>query len=212
MHESNIKHLYLGESMRKRNLITLIFILLVLSACAAKVETVDLNSYMLEDVTLYDNLIDSDALFAIRIEEENNIKKQVIYLWDNQLRRDLRLALIEIGLYLDFERNKVDSYRLAPIEASGSLEFFVNDKTKGQVGNSDLTNLIIKALLPISFNMKSSDFALELLQMVNRLETLEIYGDTEVICLETITKLDLIFDDYAKDEVHYINEIDEVIN
>jgi hypothetical protein len=67
------------------------------------------------------------------------------------------------------------------------------------------------SLFPSTFNINSADFYQQLVLIAIRLETLEMLGDTEVICLKTETKLELTLSDYEQDVVHHVYDVDTLM-
>jgi hypothetical protein len=196
---------YKGDMMKKIRLIAILFMGVLLIACSSQESSISLDSLLLNDVDLVDRLKQDDPLFAFNMSKDGDTYQQTIYLWNNQLRRDLREDLIMLYDLLDETSEKVNDYSLVYDELDDRLTFYINNKRVGEIGNSSLTRHIIRSIFPEEFSYTSFEFASQLGEIIIRLETLESYGDTEVICIITETNDELLFAEYELNMIHYIN-------
>jgi hypothetical protein len=191
------------------------FIILVLTpfltSCVSKEETVQFDSFLVGNSELVDELKLNDALFAFEWWILDDVNHQFIYIWDNQLRRDLYDEITDMLLNMDVDRKHVDTYQVLQLEDSLTLDLLMNGDVIHTFGFSELTRSVMLSLFPSTFNINSADFYQQLVLMAIRLETLEMLGDTEVICLKTETKLELTLSDYEQDVVHHVYDVDTLM-
>jgi hypothetical protein len=197
----------MGVFMNKIKVIIILLLCLTLLACSSRESNIHLNSSLLNDLELVDRLKQDDPLFAINMSKDGDTYQQTIYIWNNQLRRDLREDLIMIYDLLDETSENVNDYSFIYDELDDQLTFYINNKPIGEIGNSSLTRYIIRAIFPKEFSYASFEFASQLGEIIIRLETLESYGDTEVICIITETNDELLFVEYELNMIHYINVV-----
>ena len=193
--------------MNKIKLISILLLCLILLSCSSKESNIRLDSSLLNDLELVDRLKQDDPLFAFKLSKDGDTYQQTIYIWNNQLRRDLREDLIMLYDLLDETSEKVNDYSFRYDELDDQLTFYINNKPIGEIGNSSLTRHIIRAIFPEEFSYTSFEFASQLGEIIIRLETLESYGDTEVICIITETNDELLFVEYELNMIHYINVV-----
>ncbi|HPG42180.1 MAG TPA: hypothetical protein PLJ98_00035 [Acholeplasmataceae bacterium] len=191
--------------MNKIKLISILLLCLILLSCSSKESNIRLDSSLLNDLELVDRLKQDDPLFAFKLSKDGDTYQQTIYIWNNQLRRDLREDLIMLYDLLDETSEKVNDYSFRYDELDDQLTFYINNKLVGEIGNSSLTRHIIRAIFPEEFSYASYEFASRLGIIIIRLETLESYGDTEVICIITETNDELLFVEYELNIIHYIH-------
>lgn len=197
--------------MKKIYIIVILVLSLLLTSCVSKEETAHFDSFLEGNSEFINEIKLNNPLCSFKSWVLDDTNYQFIFIWDNQLRRDLRDELVDILMRMDRDRNRVDTYQVIQIENDSSLNLLMNGKVIHSVGFSELTRFIMLALFPPTFNINSRDFYQQLGIMAIRLETLEILGDTEVICLETETELKLMLSDYEKDVVHRVYDIDSFL-
>jgi hypothetical protein len=196
------------------SLILLIVSLFMIGGCNAKEETATFDSYLLSDILFGDELKSLDAKFAVEITKSNNIYTQTFFIWNNELRRALRADLILLASKLDFENNRVSSYKTSITKSNESVNIIIsmNRKELKSYTESELSTLIIAALLPQSFYSNQNEFLLALFVMIARLETLEEFGDTEVVCLEVKTNESLILSQIDLESLYSLNDFADMID
>ena len=81
--------------MKKLFMLIIITCLLFSGCSQAKSETVSISSYMIGD-EIRDSLLSSNSLFAYEISKTETETTQIVYVWNNLLRRQLWVDLQQI--------------------------------------------------------------------------------------------------------------------
>lgn len=188
--------------MKKSLTILMIVICLLLQGCSQpKTITASFDSYMIDD-EIAEFLLSSDALFTYEINKTDTDTTQTIYIWNNLLRRQLRLDLLQI-------HNSVpDEEKIITVENDMVLK--IDNREIDFVSTSDLSRVVINAILPNISNVQAKSFGQELRDMIIRLETLERLGDTEVIALETTSSEGVVLENREIGTVQLINDLSDV--
>ena len=166
----------------------------------------NLNSTLLIESSLYnvqevvDDFKSSESKYAVEINQEENQWTQYIYIWNNELRRDLRNDLIQIVGQVDDSNNKIVSFKFGD-------KIVINNKDIEFDASSDLTEEIISIIFPENFNVSLNDFWKEINYLIIRLETLEYFGDTEVINIKIKTTEELLLGNLEKGKIYYSLEL-----
>src|SRR5690606_8453475 len=84
-----------------KKIILLLGLTLVLTGCSTKFSDSDFQSYYLEDEENYEEVTSSGALFAYKTEKFATEFIQELYIWDAQLRSDIKDDLTAIYVALD---------------------------------------------------------------------------------------------------------------
>lgn len=172
---------------------------LVMTGCNNKHEiTARFDSYLVNDEETYNKLTSSDALYAYEITKSGDEVTQTIYIWNNQLRRDLWKDLVEISHSLPEED------KIILVENDGVLK--VKSKTIEYSNSSSSSAEVINELIPFKSYVDAREFLLQIRCMFVRLETLEKLGVTEVIALQTITSENLYLGNESTDGIVYIRK------
>ena len=162
----------------KRLFLMIIIICLLFSGCSqVKSETVSISSYMIGN-EIRDSLLSSNSLFAYEISKTGTETTQVVYVWNNLLRRQLWVDLQQIY------NNIPNEEKIIIIENDVVIK--INHKEIDYESSSDLSRAVLNAILPKVSNVQAKSFRRELRDMIIRLETVDYLGDTEVIVLKTI--------------------------
>lgn len=201
--------------MKKYYIILILLVTLFLLASCNQNEqsTVTYNSYLLSDNTLVQELKSSNALFAVEIIFEDDVYIQRTYVWSNQLRRDLRTDLIELTKLLDTNRSSLDQFsRNSIMSPPIDVSLFLGNQKLEFDQTSDVTKIIFAMLFAESFSISQARLRNDLILMATRLETLEILGDTEVICLEIRTKESLLLKSFEHNIVHLFSDVQSLID
>ena len=162
----------------KRLFLMIIIICLLFSGCSqVKSETVSISSYMIGN-EIRDSLLSSNSLFAYEISKTGTETTQVVYVWNNLLRRQLWVDLQQIY------DNIPNEEKIITIENDAVIK--IDHKEINYESSSDLSRAVLNAILPKVSNVQAKSFRRELRDMIIRLETVDYLGDTEVIVLKTI--------------------------
>ena len=193
--------------------LTIMTLLFCLVGCNQEKSTVEFSSYMIgsligqEEKTEEDQLVErlksSDALYAYKIDKQETSTTQIVYVWDNLLRRELRLDIIQI-------------YNAVP-EKDKSVTIYVNADSTVKIDNkniefapsSDLSFAVLRAIFPEESTVNAKEFRDIFREMAIRLETLEQFGDTEVIAIQTVTASTLLFGNTEDKEVKLVMPLDD---
>ena len=177
-------------------ILTLLLCLSVFTGCGeSKGETASFASYMLgsgdrdiqNDSRIGDDLLSSDALFAFEIAKTGSGTIQTIYVWNNRLRRELRLDLMELYDAVP------DKDRIITIEIDGKIK--IDGKEITLESGSDLSHAVLRTIFPAESQVNAQTFRRTFMEMIVRLETLEAFGDTEVIAIQTTSDTGLLLED-----------------
>lgn len=182
-----------------------------ITACGeAKADTATFKSYMLgsldrndtSEYELADKLLQSNALFAYELSETENGTVQVIYIWNNLLRRQLRLDIKKICDALPEKNSSVK------IEFNDKI--YINGSELSFKAESDTSYAALKAIFPSETYINTKELRNRLYEMIILLETLEASGDTEVIAIQTEAAEGLLLMLYKTDDVTCIYSLDDI--
>ena len=157
------------------NIVLLLITVFYLVGCDRNLNsTLSIESSLYNVQEVVDDFKSSESKYAVEINQEENQWTQYIYIWNNELRRDLRNDLIQIVGQVDDSNNKIVSFKFGD-------KIVINNKDIEFDASSDLTEEIISIIFPENFNVSLNDFWKEINYLIIRLETLEYFGDTEEI-------------------------------
>ena len=162
----------------------------------------DRDAFMESDLALGKRLLESDALFAYRVTKTEKHTVQVVYVWDNLLRRELRLDLMKL---YDAIPDRDQEITLSMGETIG-----IGMKELAFTPCSSLSDTVFRAIFPSESKVNAKTLRNALRQMIIRLETLEAFGDTEVIALQTLTEGSLTLAEKETGEVQLVFAMDDV--
>ncbi len=177
--------------MKRLILIVLALILgiSVFAGCKSEPEKyVSVSSYMLgspdrdepTDQEIEERLLASKALFAYKLGKTESRTLQTVYVWDNLLRRELRLDLMQL---CDAVPDKDKE-----ITISVSNEIHIAKKPIEFTPSSELSFAVLKTIFPLELQVNAQTLKQGLRELIIRLETVDYLGDTEVIAIQTITE------------------------
>ena len=188
--------------MKKSLMMLMIIICFLLLGCSqTKSETASFSSYMIDN-EITDSLLSSDGLFAYEISKTETDTIQVLYIWNNLLRRQLRLDLQQIY------DNIPNEEKIVTIENDIALK--IDNKEIDFESTSDLSRVVLNAILPKVSNVQAKSFRRELQDMIIRLETLESLGDTEVIVLKTTASEGMLLENCENGTVKLVYDLSNV--
>ena len=165
--------------MKKLFMLIIITCLLFSGCSQAKSETVSISSYTIGN-EIRDSLLSSNSLFAYEISKTETETTQMVYVWNNLLRRQLWVDLQQIY------DNIPNEEKIITIENGAVIK--IDHKEINYESSSDLSRAVLNAILPKVSSVQAKSFRRELRDMIIRLETVDYLGDTEVIVLKTIAK------------------------
>ena len=147
-----------------------------------------ISSYMLgsperndsNDSEIEERLLTSKALFAYQLSTTESSTLQTVYVWDNLLRRELRLDLMQLCEAVP-DKDK-------EITISVSNEIRIAKKPIEFTPSSELSFAVLKTIFPLELQVNAQTLRQGLREMIIRLETVDYLGDTEVIAIQTITE------------------------
>lgn len=180
----------------------IMFFMIPLAGCVkTEKDIITISSYMIDNQDS-DEMLNSDALFAYETSISENICLQIIYVWNNLLRRELRNDLLQI-------------YEAIPKEDENIIlnldsKVTINSVDIGFKESSELSLAVLKSIFLTETKMNSKELQETLHFMIIRLETLEEFGNTEVIAIQTITKERTILKYQGNGKIIYINNLDEI--
>ncbi len=185
--------------------------MLCLVGCNQAKSSVEFSSYMIGSIgqeektedELVERLLSSDALYAYKIDRQGTNTTQIIYVWDNLLRRELRLDIMQIYNAVPDKDKSVTIY----VNADGMIK--VDDKNIEFAPSSDLSFAVLRAIFPEDSIVNAKEFRNIFREMLVRLETLEQFGDTEVIAIQTVTASQLLLDDTEDKEIKLVMSLSE---
>jgi|SRR5690606_654805 len=183
-----------------KKFILLLGLTLVLTGCSTKFSDSEFQSYYLKDEEVYEEVTSSGALFAYKTEKFATEFIQELYIWDAQLRSDIKDDLTDIYLALD---NK-------PIIISvefNKVSFSIEGKNIDMTYSSEESAKIIDMMFPRKFNVEQTSFKLELAFLIGRLETTQDFGLTELVVIETRTVVTMPTSNLETDVFYFVNEI-----
>ncbi|HOE15420.1 MAG TPA: hypothetical protein PLE59_00920 [Bacteroidales bacterium] len=160
--------------------------------------SIESSLYNVQEVV--DDFKSSEAKYAVEINKEENQWVQHVYIWNNELRRDLRNDLIQIVVQVNDSINKTVSFEFGD-------KIVINNKYIEFDASSDLTEEIIGIIFPKKFSASLNDFWTEINYLIIRLETLEYFGDTEVINIQIKTTEELLLYHLEKGKTYYNLEL-----
>lgn len=190
--------------------LALILCITVFAGCKNEPEKyVSLSSYMLgspdrddpTDKEIEERLLASKALFAYKLGKTESRTLQTVYVWDNLLRRELRLDLMQL---YDAVPDKDKEITL-----SVSNEIHIAKKPIEFTPTSELSFAVLKFIFPLELQVNAKTLRQGLREMIIRLETVDYLGDTEVIAIQTITQNKSI---PQYEEIWMESELTEVMN
>ena len=194
-------------------LLSIIIGMLCLVGCNQVKSTVEFSSYMIgsligqEEKTEEDQLVErlksSDALYAYKIDKQETSTTQIVYVWDNLLRRELRLDIRQIYLSVPDEDKSVT------IKIYEDSTVKIDNKNIDFEATSDLSFAVLRAIFPKESTVNAKEFRNIFREMAVRLETLEQFGDTEVIAIQTVTSSELLFGNTENEEVILVMPLDD---
>ena len=188
--------------MRRLSTVFTIIICLLVSGCGqAKSETASFDSYMIDNELAY-SLLSSDALFAYETDKTEANTRLTVYVWDNLLRRQLRLDLMRVCDGIP------DKDKIITVENGSVIK--IDNKEIGFECESDLSKAVLKAIMPKTADVNARTFRRELMDMIIRLETLESLGDTEVIALRTTTENGLLLGSGEIGTVRFVYALSDI--
>jgi len=173
----------------KSMIVMLMLCLSVFAGCKNEPEKyVFVSSYMLgsldrddpTDQAIEEQLLASKALFAYKLGKTESRTLQTVYVWDNLLRRELRLDLMQL---CDAVPDKDKEITL-----SVSNEIRIAKKQIEFTPTSELSFAVLKTIFPLELQVNAQTLRQGLREMIIRLETVDYLGDTEVIAIQTITE------------------------
>lgn len=185
--------------MKKFRYIFMLLILFLTGCSGDKVANTTFSSSLLNDEGTYNELITSSALFAYEVKTTDESTFQTIYVWNNLLRRELRLDLKQFITQLDHSNEKVYS-----ISFDETLK--INNKKLDYTPSSELSKYVVNLLLPHSFNANQSTLYWNFACLSTSLETYESWGVTEVVMLKTTTSIDMILN--STDSIELVDSIE----
>ena len=193
--------------------LTIMTLLFCLVGCNQEKSTVEFSSYMIgsligqEEKTEEDELVErlksSNALYAYKIDKQETSTTQIIYVWDNLLRRELRLDIRQIYLSVPDEDKSVT------IKIYEDSTVKIDNKNIDFEATSDLSFAVLRAIFPKESTVNAKEFRNIFREMAVRLETLEQFGDTEVIAVQTVTSSELLFGNTEDKEVKLVMPLDD---
>lgn len=194
-------------------LLSIMTLMLCLVGCNQVKSTVEFSSYMIgsligqEEKTEEDKLVErlksSDALYAYKIDKKETSTTQIIYVWDNLLRRELRLDIRQIYLSVP------DKDKSVTIQIYEDSTVKIDNKNIDFEATSDLSFAVLRAIFPKESTVNAKEFRNIFREMAVRLETLEQFGDTEVIAIQTVTSSELLFGNTEDKEVKLVMPVDD---
>jgi len=183
------------------NIVLLLITVFYLVGCDRNLNsTLSIESSLYNVQEVVDDFKSSESKYAVEINQEENQWIQYIYIWNNELRRDLRNDLIQIVGQVDDSNNKIVSFKFGD-------KIVINNKDIEFDASSDLTEEIISIIFPENFNVSLNDFWKEINYLIIRLETLEYFGDTEVINIQIKTTEELLLGNLEKGKIYYSLEL-----
>ena len=194
-------------------LLSIIVGMLCLVGCNQVKSNVEFSSYMIgsligqEEKTEEDKLVErlksSGALYAYKIDKQETSTTQIVYVWNNLLRRELRLDIRQIYLSVPDEHKSV----IIKIYEDSTVK--IDNKNIDFEATSDLSFAVLRAIFPKESTVNSKEFRDIFREMAIRLETLEQFGDTEVIAIQTVTSSELLFGNTEDKEVKLVMPLDD---
>ena len=189
----------------KKIIITILFIcvfLISFSGCGQVSEDIVIfGSYMVDNEDT-DKFLASDALFAYETANTETSTFQTVYIWNNLLRRELRLDIRQI--YDALPKN--DKTVILKV----GEEITINGKEIDFEAISELSFSVLCTIFPAETQINAKDLRNALNLMIIRLETVDYLGDTEVIAIQTATRTDTIVDDQEYGRIIYVSNLDEI--
>lgn len=194
-------------------LLSIMTLMLCLVGCNQVKSTVEFSSYMIgsligqEEKTEEDELVErlksSNALYAYKIDKQETSTTQIVYVWNNLLRRELRLDIRQIYLSVPDEDKSVT------IKIYEDSTVKIDNKNIDFEATSDLSFAVLRAIFPKESTVNAKEFRNIFREMAVRLETLEQFGDTEVIAIQTVTSSELLFGNTEDKEVKLVMPVDD---
>lgn len=160
-----------------------------------------ISSYMIDN-TDSEDMLNSESLFAYEISISDNVCLQIIYVWNNLLRRELRNDLIQIY-------NAIPNKDKDVIIVFGE-NIIINDKDISFKESSELSLFVLKSIFLTETKMNCKELRDNLNSMIIRLETLEEFGDSEVIAIQTITKKRTNLKFHENRKIIYVNNLGDI--
>ena len=187
--------------MKKLFMLIIITCLLFSGCSQAKSETVSISSYMIGN-EIRDSLLSSNSLFAYEISKTETETTQIVYVWNNLLRRQLWVDLQQIY------DNIPNEEKIITIENDAVIK--IDHKEINYESSSDLSRAVLNAILPKVSNVQAKSFRRELRDMIIRLETVDYLGDTEVIVLKTIANEEMRLGNCENGTVQLVYDLSNV--
>lgn len=160
-----------------------------------------ISSYMIDNQAS-EEMLNSEALFAYEISISDNVSLQIIYVWDNLLRRELRNDLLQIYNSIP------DKDKNVTIEFDEKI--IINDKDISFKESSELSLVVLRSIFLTETKMNGKELRENLNSMIIRLETLEEFGDTEVIAIQTITEERTNLRSQENGKIIFVNNLNEI--
>ena len=187
--------------MKKLFMLIIITCLLFSGCSQAKSETVSISSYMIGN-EIRDSLLLSNSLFAYEISKTETETTQIVYVWNNLLRRQLWVDLQQIY------DNIPNEEKIITIENDAVIK--IDHKEINYESSSDLSRAVLNAILPKVSNVQAKSFRRELRDMIIRLETVDYLGDTEVIVLKTIANEEMRLGNCEDGKIQLVYDLSNV--
>ena len=106
------------------NIVLLLITVFYLVGCDRNLNsTLSIESSLYNVQEVVDDFKSSESKYAVEINQEENQWTQYIYIWNNELRRDLRNDLIQIVGQVDDSNNKIVSFKFGD-------KIVINNKVK----------------------------------------------------------------------------------
>ncbi len=189
-------------------ILTITLSLSVFSGCnKSNVSYAYFSSYMLnsqdrddpDDDRIREMLLPSKALFAYKIEQSESNTIQTVYVWHNQLRRELWSDIIQL-YYAVPDKDK-------DITIAIDDEIRINNKKIEFEASSELSFTVLRAIIPTEIKVNAKTFRRIFREMFIRLETIESLGDYEVIVIQTIAEEGFILENKEGSTTGKITEV-----
>lgn len=182
-------------------LLIIFFVFSLVGCNEIEKDNCSISSYMVDNRDS-EEMLNSESLFAYEISISDNICLQIIYVWDNLLRRELRSDLLQIYDAMPDEDKNVT------IEFDEKIK--INDKDILFKESSELSLVVLRSIFLTETKMNSKELRENLRSMIIRLETLEEFGDSEVIAIQTITKERTNLKFHENGKIIYVNNLSDI--
>ncbi|MBN3490081.1 hypothetical protein JV173_00995 [Acholeplasma equirhinis] len=181
-----------------KKLLNLFLLSFILIGCNNKFSDTEFDSRLFSDIEIVEEMLASNAFFAYKTEKFGTEFVQEIYIWDNQLRIDLHTDLSVI-----YER--LESEPAIKSVSFENYEMFIEGSLIDIPYSSELSREVFHLMFPRNFNVEQLLFKNRIIGMIVRLETLEEFGDTEVIVLETKTTVSMRTKNLETETIYYFD-------